>query len=231
MKIEKIITEKDEQMKRIKCKTVFEATEIDMKKNPVIAVVGSGGKTSLIMEMSKELEREKIYHLIMTTTHMWPFDETVFRMSVGEIDNSGKLTIPDDDHWRSYIGKRPILIEADGSRGLPLKLHALHEPMIPDCATHVIGVIGATCLGKPLSEVCHRYQLMEKLGTQNEVTIEMLAKIINHPVGLRKSVGSRPFAMVINQADTIEIRDKLMLLNPYIKDNVDFYILTCKGVE
>lgn len=153
MKIEKVIFDAAEGPVRIRCSSIFEAAGIEMTSNPVIAAVGAGGKTSLIMEMSKELEKEKIRHLVMTTTHMWPFEETAYRMSAGNIDNLGKLTIPADDQWYKYIGKIPVLIEADGSHGLPLKVPAAHEPVIPSVATHVIGVIGASCLGRLVRDV------------------------------------------------------------------------------
>lgn len=52
-----------------------------------------------------------------------------------------------------------IIVEADGSKGLPIKAHASHEPVIPAEANQTILVIGADGFNKPISEVCHRPEL------------------------------------------------------------------------
>ena len=41
-----------------------------------------------------------------------------------------------------------ILVEADGSKHRPVKIPAEWEPVIPECADMVIGVIGLDCLGE-----------------------------------------------------------------------------------
>ena len=61
---------------------------------------------------------------------------------------------------REY-GKRAdlTLLEADGSRRKPMKVPAEREPVIlPECDL-VLGVIGLSCLGKPLREVWFRPEL------------------------------------------------------------------------
>ena len=49
-----------------------------------------------------------------------------------------------------------VLVEADGSRGLPLKAHLSHEPVLPQEAGQVIAVLGLTGLGRPIAEAAHR---------------------------------------------------------------------------
>ena len=49
-----------------------------------------------------------------------------------------------------------MLVEADGSRRLPLKAHAPHEPVIPKEAGCVLCVVGAHGFDRPIREAVHR---------------------------------------------------------------------------
>ena len=49
-----------------------------------------------------------------------------------------------------------IFAEADGSKHLPLKAHAAHEPVIPPEANQTILVLGASGFGKPIAAAAHR---------------------------------------------------------------------------
>ena len=49
-----------------------------------------------------------------------------------------------------------VLVEADGSRRLPLKAHAPHEPVIPKEAGCVLCVVGAHGFDRPIREAVHR---------------------------------------------------------------------------
>ena len=75
-----------------------------------------------------------------------------------------------------------VLVEADGSRGLPLKAHAPHEPVIPANARRVILVLGADGFGRPIREVCHRPALYAALAGASEadaVTPALSARVLN----------------------------------------------------
>lgn len=49
-----------------------------------------------------------------------------------------------------------VLVEADGSKRLPQKAHAPHEPVIPPNACRTVYVVGADGFGHPIRQVCHR---------------------------------------------------------------------------
>ena len=49
-----------------------------------------------------------------------------------------------------------LLVEADGSRRLPLKAHAPHEPVIPKEAGCVLCVVGARGFDRPIRKAVHR---------------------------------------------------------------------------
>ena len=100
-----------------------------------------------------------------------------------------------------------LLIEADGSRRLPLKAPAGHEPVIIPETDAVIGCAGLTCIGKTWEAGCFRpelaVELLEAAGHKPEAAIrpEDTAYILTSWNGTRKHVGERPDRIVVNQAD------------------------------
>ncbi len=80
-----------------------------------------------------------------------------------------------------------ILIEADGSRRMPLKAPAAHEPVIPTSATHVVPVAGMDAAGRPLTpEYVHRPELVAAItgaAPGSQVTPQVIAHVLAHPRG------------------------------------------------
>ena len=64
-----------------------------------------------------------------------------------------------------------MLVEADGAKGLPLKAHEAHEPVIPPCAQRVVAVAGIDGVGKPIGAVCHRSARYAQLALADEETV------------------------------------------------------------
>ena len=52
------------------------------------------------------------------------------------------------------------LIEADGSRRLPIKVPGKQEPVIPDFTHIILVVYGLSALGQPFRQVCQRWELL-----------------------------------------------------------------------
>lgn len=138
----------------------------------VTALIGGGGKTTLLYTLTEEL-RKKGTVLLCTSTHiMRPTQYEVLERAgeaevsaalsahgavcVGEPSAEGKLGPPslsfDALAWLADY----VLVEADGSRRLPLKAHAPHEPVIPKEACCVLCVVGARGFDRPIREAVHR---------------------------------------------------------------------------
>ena len=138
----------------------------------VTAIIGGGGKTTLMETLAGELSKKgKV--IITTTTHicrpkqyetLLDADEAAVSAAlersgivcVASQAESGKLCAP-----RLSMGTLAqladfVLVEADGAKRLPLKAHASHEPVIPEEAQRVIMVIGIDGVGKTIRETCHR---------------------------------------------------------------------------
>ena len=153
----------------------------------VTAIIGSGGKTTLMEQLAKELSKKgKV--ILTTTTHIrrparYPVlegaDESAVAAAlaekdlvcVGETAEDGKLCAP-----KIFIEALArladfVLVEADGAKGLPLKAHEAHEPVIPPCAQRVVAVVGIDGVGKPIGAVCHRSARYAQLALADEETI------------------------------------------------------------
>lgn len=139
----------------------------------ILAVIGSGGKTSLLRALAQKLEGRVI---LCTSTHIFPFEEypLVTGESREELEKAlegsrvvcagqpgpeGKLTAPALPFAVLARLADYVLVEADGSRHLPLKAHAPHEPVIPPGCGQVVLVAGASGLGQPVEKAVHRPEI------------------------------------------------------------------------
>lgn len=94
-----------------------------------------------------------------------------------------------------------LIVEADGSKRLPFKVPAAHEPVIPKETDYVIGVIGFPAAGKPIAEVSHRPEevagFLEKSVT-DRVEFADIRKVMLSPEGLLKGVHV-PYTLILNR--------------------------------
>ena len=163
----------------------------------VTSVIGSGGKTSLLAVLARELPGTVV---LTTTTHILPFpdmplvtsaDARDVRAALAEsrvicvgsqAEKNGKLVTPElgIDALASLADY--VLVEADGARRLPLKAHAAWEPVIPACSGRTILVLGASGLGHPVREKVHRPELFCELAgcaPDDLATPELVARAAN----------------------------------------------------
>lgn len=105
----------------------------------------------------------------------------------------------------------PLLVEADGSRRLPLKAPAAHEPPIPAWADMVIVTAGLSGLGKALCEEhVFRPEIFARLGgleMGEPLTPEALVRVLRHTEGGLKNIPSQARRIaLLNQADAPELQ-------------------------
>lgn len=99
-----------------------------------------------------------------------------------------------------------VIVEADGSKGRPLKAPAPHEPVVPRSTTLFVIVTGADGLGKPLGpDWVFRPEIVSRIvGLKEGEKMEprAVAKLILEPEGLMK--GRPPGAravLFVNKVD------------------------------
>jgi probable selenium-dependent hydroxylase accessory protein YqeC len=195
----------------------------------LISVIGSGGKTSFLRYLSSRLPGTVI---LTTSTHIFPFPDiplidtasadrkqilSAVRSSLassriiclGKSEPSGKLAdpssaisfedlLPEADH---------ILVEADGASGRPLKAHRSWEPVIPACSGLTVCLVGASGLGKPVSEACHCPELFASLAgitPDTLVSAEHIASVLN-----REALAD---CYLVNQTDILPDPEQARLL-------------------
>lgn len=105
-----------------------------------------------------------------------------------------------------------VLVEADGSRRLPLKAHASHEPVVPTQTARCVLVVGASGFGRAVAEVAHRPELFYKrAGCEPSAiaTPELVARV----VAAETRAGTiAPDSIVVNQAEEGERREEARTL-------------------
>lgn len=183
----------------------------------VVVIVGSGGKTSLMGQLAMAGKEHHKRVAVLTTTHIWKpsvYQEAFSALEKGTVTifgkdcGEGKLTYPGDVCYREIChGADLILVEADGSRGMPVKYPSLREPVIPENANRILCVLGMSGLGKPGQEVCQRWELVSQV-MDGLLTGELLCYILEEGYG-KPLTGKYPgaeFYYCLNQADTGEQR-------------------------
>ena len=158
----------------------------------VVTVIGSGGKTSLIWHLAASMASTPTRKILVTpTTKMLvpPPEEKLydrfcntnllcdtlpaalpgvtlagrFNEATGKLESLPQAALAQLATNRSDAYDL-VLVEGDGSRGLPLKAWADYEPVVPAFTTLTIGVIPVWPLGKPVSEsLVHRLPLFLSL--------------------------------------------------------------------
>jgi probable selenium-dependent hydroxylase accessory protein YqeC len=104
-----------------------------------------------------------------------------------------------------------LLVEADGSAGLPLKAHMAHEPVFAPSADAVIAVIGADAVGQPLDDAhVHRAGVARaRLGLSegHVVTPGDVAALVLHAEGwLARVPGGASVSVFVSKVRDTEAR-------------------------
>ena len=152
----------------------------------IIAVVGSGGKTSLIRQLAAQYRQQGKTVLITTTTHMYIEPDTLLTDDAAVIfdalQEKGKVmagvsegekirALSPGTYREACAHADVVLVEADGAKHMALKFPNENEPVIPENVDRIIVVWGPHGLGKPARQVCHRLSLVKQCLGIDEDTI------------------------------------------------------------
>jgi molybdenum cofactor cytidylyltransferase len=210
-----------------------------MDSAPRVALVGGGGKTTTMFSLARAMPSPVI---VAATAHMaveqlaladqhffvntpadviahLPSGLTFFSGAENSTGKTVGLTLDNARAVKELADRyaAPFFIEADGSKCLPLKAPAEHEPPIPDFVDTVIYVVGLSGLGQPLdAEHVHRpdrFARLAGLSPGEAVTPEAIAQVLSDPLGGLKNVPptARRLA-VLNQADTPELQAQAQII-------------------
>ena len=205
---------------------LIDALRLEPDTTAVVALVGGGGKTSLLRRLVQEATARGMRPIATTTTHLGT-DQTADDPALVPVVGDGlpwaELSRTLDTHQRALVvgqatadrrpglsplqieqllvhaaplGVRLIVVEADGSRQLPVKAPEAHEPVLPPCVTHLLPVIGVNAVGRRVAEgQVHRpARIAAVLGLREgdgaRLTPAMAAALAGHPQGGAKACPS-----------------------------------------
>jgi probable selenium-dependent hydroxylase accessory protein YqeC len=211
----------------------FEKT-IELEKHPLIAITGGGGKTSLMFAAAKFLSQKGRVVTTTTAKILSPdgtqSDGTYFVSNmyeaaglVARMPERGVITLVKAVHENKLIGFKPpeadtiaqdteadwVIVEADGSRGLPLKAYESWEPPVPLCVSCQLIVLGADLIGNPLDSsrvfrpelICDRFNV--EMG--EILTAEKVAEIVSsEDEYLKNSPPDAKRILMVNRADLVD---------------------------
>ena len=194
---------------------------LEITPGSVVAVVGCGGKTSLIECLVYENRDKKV--LVTPTTKIFlmntagvmlcdtlkssiEHEPQVGVQCLGQFnERSGKLDALPEQVLAELVPRYDIvLMEADGSRRLPCKGWLDDEPVIPRFTTHTTGVVTMDALGKAAtSDVVHNLQKFLSLTGLRKGDIinkQVIEDMVCLPGGMFKgSIGYR--YLLVNQVE------------------------------
>lgn len=175
----------------------------------VIAVCGSGGKTTFCKQIASEYAKQDKKVCVTTTTHMWYDDDVKSSFMVGSdticpavsvtpgkiyyianLNEKKQLITPlNESEYKSICENYDyVVIEADGSRSMPMKIPKDgFEPVIPQNANEIIIVVGMEAIGRELNAVCHRFnefygkdEFLKNIDPNTKVTERLIDDFLNH---------------------------------------------------
>lgn len=178
------------------------------EKGHIISLGGRRRQNDTDVRHGAHCVRKNWHVLVTTTTHImrppgavWAqTDADLFRLwehgsyaVAGTAAPGGKLTTPPQkqlEHWMQLADI--VLIESDGSRRMPCKAPAAHEPvLLPQCDI-VLAVAGVSALGESLEKGCFRAELAQQIlrvPGNAVLTPTLLAKLLVSESGGKKAVG------------------------------------------
>lgn len=176
----------------------------------VVTFTGAGGKTTAMWRLGHELAAAGWRVVATTTTRLGkdqldrfphvlihPTPEALkaalctrpFVLAVAGLDSAqGKAVGLEPEcvaAWQDVADV--VLVEGDGSRGLPLKAPGPGEPVVPTSTTHLVCCVGLSALGRPLDGATvhrpERVAALTGLAPGEPITPAALARLLLHPDG------------------------------------------------
>jgi probable selenium-dependent hydroxylase accessory protein YqeC len=212
----------------------------------VVALVGAGGKTSLMYALAHEIQGRGQTVITTTTTKIRPpnpeqspclilTDQDPGRDQLrallkqwGHVTLAGSVLSMDKLQGVSaeIVGlcsklARWVLVEADGASGKPIKAPEQWEPVVPSLATLVVPVVGLDCVSQPATEdtVFRLERFLDVTGSirGDVITPRMIADLLCHSRGALKGVPeSAEVLPFLNKTDCLAAQQPLRAIHSFL---------------
>ena len=194
---------------------------LGLKPRELVAIVGAGGKSTILHALGRELSGAGARVVLTTTTMLAEGQATEpvcwsdlpaevearlapgipLFVAAGRVPS--KVTGPSPtavDRIFTETGADYVIVEADGAKHRSIKAPAEHEPVIPAAATTVIVTVGMDAIGRPVALVAHRPERVAALAevtVDDILTVEHAAAVVRDPEGGLKGVPAGARAVVV----------------------------------
>jgi molybdenum cofactor cytidylyltransferase len=224
-----------------------------IKGGHIYCFIGAGGKTSAIKEAAYMLADIGYKVLITTTTKI-----SIEEFSKYKVDFKNNINIDDlvggiNIQVSSTIGKKyqgykkeeieqitfipidvVILIEADGSRGLPFKIPYEYEPVVPINSAKTFLLFSAKIIGEDIcSSNTYNLENVQKIIDKDNMqyTNENILKLLYE--GWLKDTRYKNLKVIINQGDVLtnDFVAKDLLKQLYNRYGIGSYLVSLKNKE
>jgi len=182
------------------------AARLGVGDRALVAFVGAGGKSTLLLSLGHELRTAGRRVVLSTTTKMGADQIPEWAVPVGDTARvrstlaAGKTPFlvgaisptkiagvkPEMIDEISTWDVEYVLVEADGARGRRIKTPAPHEPVIPDSVTRVVVVVSMDAIGCSIADVAHRPERVAALlgcGVDHMLTPANVVDVVANPEG------------------------------------------------
>jgi probable selenium-dependent hydroxylase accessory protein YqeC len=194
-----------------------------------VALIGGGGKTSLLHRLGTELvEQDKSRSVLLSSLTRMLRNIKDEAFTIEQVRELGIRNLMQKSNPLKVLGLQvtsekvagitnesladllpnfdACAFECDGARGLPFKAHNQRDPIIPEFASHAIIVVGADVSGTRISDgLVHRPDLFcEKWNTTPETVMDasFVAEVVTSQNGYHEKIPAAiPVSYFVNKAD------------------------------
>ncbi len=209
---------------------------LGLGRRELVSLVGGGGKTTALFALGAALDGTVV---LTTTTKMFAgrtdelpvlIDPTVHEIaertaaagtalvwSRASREKAHGVTAEACDRWFDLVDH--VVVEADGSRQLPVTAPGPFEPVVPSRTTTLVSCVGAAAFGRVIADRCHRpLRVAAAAGCSpyERLTPERLGTLVTSERGLAKSRPPESRHVVLVGAATDDDRGYLDELAAFI---------------
>ncbi len=107
-----------------------------------------------------------------------------------------KAVAPPLKHLEAMLDRYDvILLEADGSMNLGLKLHEQRDPVVPPFVTGTLALVSMSLLGEPFGNNCFGSEYYLEDFPEKTITLDTYSKLLEHKEGILKRVRGKSLAL------------------------------------